>query len=117
MNRAKRYANVSSVAKELNAYYASIIFDEEQEQIKAQEEFYENEYYESLYGKSSRTGWLMENKGLSLIDAVKQVAEEERQWRKDTFEWLCDPKNFDSEIYSDIYKEYYGVRPHGIQFC
>lgn len=26
-------------------------------------------------------------------------------------EWLADPKNRDSEIYSDIYKDVYGVRP------
>lgn len=26
-------------------------------------------------------------------------------------EWLADPKNRGSEIYSDIYKDVYGVRP------
>ena len=26
-------------------------------------------------------------------------------------EWLADPANRDSEIYSDIYKDVYGVRP------
>ena len=25
--------------------------------------------------------------------------------------WLCDPANADSEEYSDIFKEVYGVRP------
>ena len=117
MNRAARFSKVSSVAKELNAYYAQIIFDEQQEREKAIDDFYENEYYESLYGESSRVGWLMEDKGLSLIEAVKQIAEEEKKWREETYEWLSDPKNYDSEIYSDIYKEYYGFRPHGIQFC
>ena len=30
---------------------------------------------------------------------------------REQMEWLADPKNRDSEIYSDIYKDVYGVRP------
>lgn len=112
MIRAARYSNVSSAAKELSAYYAAKIFDDEKEYQDSVDAFYEEEYYEMLYGESSRVGWLMANKSLSLMDAVKQANEEERQWRKETFEWLNDPKNRDSEIYSDVYKDLYGVRPH-----
>ena len=111
MTRAARYSNVSSVAQELNAYYASVIFDDQVAYEKAIDDFYEDEYYDSMFGKSSRVGWLMDNKGLSILDAVKQAAEEEKKWRKETYAWLCDPANKDSEIYSDVYKDYYGFRP------
>lgn len=30
---------------------------------------------------------------------------------REQMEWLADPANRDSEIYSDIYKDVYGVRP------
>ena len=44
-----------------------------------------------------------------------EAAEEERMKEEEIFaanrEWLADPANWDSEIYSDIYKDVYGVRP------
>lgn len=42
-----------------------------------------------------------------------QEAEEEAaaDLLREQREWLADPKNRDSEIYSDIYKDVYGVRP------
>lgn len=38
---------------------------------------------------------------------------EEIEWEEDTRRWLANPANWDSEIYSDVYKDLYGVRPHG----
>ena len=113
MKRAGRFADTTKVGKELNAYYTSLIYDSKYEYNKAVDDFYETEYYESLFGKSSRVGWLMQNKGMSLLAAVSQTIDEEKQWEKDAFEWLQDPENQKSENYSDIYKEYYGFRPHG----
>lgn len=42
-----------------------------------------------------------------------QEAEEEAaaDLLREQMEWLADPKNHGSEIYSDIYKDVYGVRP------
>lgn len=116
MKRAARFA-VGKVAKELNDYYASLIYDVEQEEQAAVDQFYEDELYELEFGKNSRIGWLQENEGLSLTEAVAKVREENLAWERETYEWLQDPKNWDSEIYSDVFKDYYGYRPRGYRPC
>lgn len=113
MNKAVRFSNASKLAKDLNAYYASVIFDAEYEQEKAMEDFWAEEEYDYEYGKYSRVALLQETEGKSLLEAVDQVAQEEAEWKASTYAWLQDPKNFDSELYSDIFKDYYGYRPHG----
>lgn len=44
-----------------------------------------------------------------------EAMEEERMMEEEllavNLEWLADPANRDSEIYSDIYKDVYGIRP------
>lgn len=48
-------------------------------------------------------------------DPMQEAAEEEAAMEDEilrrNMEWLEDPANHDSEIYSDIYKDVYGVRP------
>ena len=111
MTRAARYNNLTTVAKELNDYYVSAVTDDLRQEALALDEAYDELYYETIFGETSRVGWLIANKGLTLIEAVKCAAEEEKQWAESTFEWFCDPKNESFEIYSDIYKDYYGFRP------
>ena len=113
MNKAARFSTTSSALQELSAYYGAIIRDAQIEAERKLEEERENEWLEYNFGHNSRAKWLMENLGLSIIEAAKQVQEEEEQWERDTIAWLHDPANFDSEIYSDVYKDLYGVRPHG----
>jgi len=110
MVRANRY--VTSTALDVNAYLEQFHSDEVIERHLQEQAEQEALWLEDQYGENSRTHWLMENDGLSLIDACIQVDVEEANWRKETFAWLQDPKNQSSEIYSDVYKDYYGVRPH-----
>lgn len=47
---------------------------------------------------------------------------EEEQWRNsdayaESVAWLHDPANYDSEIYSDVFKDVYGFRPRGYRPC
>ena len=91
------------------AFVNQLILDDEIAYAMAVEQD-ERAYYED-YNISDRARWLMANKGMSLVDACEQVAIEEKKWAEETFDWLHDPKNFDSENYSDIYKDFYGVRP------
>ena len=46
-----------------------------------------------------------------VIEAAEAEAAREDEIRRQNLEWLVDPANQDSEIYSDIYKDVYGVRP------
>jgi hypothetical protein len=50
-----------------------------------------------------------------VIAPALEVMEEERAKEEELLaanrEWLANPANWDSEIYSDIYKDVYGVRP------
>lgn len=110
MQRAQRFDN--RLNDEYLAFANQMILDDEIIRLMAHDQA-EREYYEVEPVISDRVRWLMDNKDMSLVEAAEFVAEEDRQWERDTFQWLHDPKNFDSEIYSDIYKEYYGVRPHG----
>ena len=109
MQRAQRFDN--RLHDEYMAFANQLILDDEIAYALSQEQA-EREYFDEPV-VSDRVRWLMDNKDMSLVEAAEFVAEEDRQWAEDTFRWLHDPKNFDSEIYSDIYKEYYGVRPHG----
>lgn len=45
------------------------------------------------------------------IEAAEAEAALEDEILRQNLEWLADPANKDSEIYSDIYKDVYGVRP------
>jgi hypothetical protein len=45
------------------------------------------------------------------IEAAEAEAAMEDEILRQNREWLADPANRDSEIYSDIYKDVYGVRP------
>ena len=45
------------------------------------------------------------------IEAAEAKAALEDEILRQNREWLADPANWDSEIYSDIYKDVYGVRP------
>ena len=47
-----------------------------------------------------------------VIEATEEVAAQEDEILRQNMEWLRDPANWASEIYSDIYKDVYGVRPH-----
>ena len=46
-----------------------------------------------------------------VIEAAEAEAAMEDEILLQNLEWLADPANRDSEIYSDIYKDVYGVRP------
>lgn len=46
-----------------------------------------------------------------MIEAAEAEAAREDEILRQNLEWLADPANRDSEIYSDIYKDVYGVRP------
>lgn len=46
-----------------------------------------------------------------MIEAAEAEAVLEDEILRQNLEWLADPANKDSEIYSDIYKDVYGVRP------
>lgn len=46
-----------------------------------------------------------------MIEAAEAEAAQEDEILRQNLEWLADPANRDSEIYSDIYKDVYGVRP------
>lgn len=46
-----------------------------------------------------------------VIEAAEEEAAREDEILRENMEWLRDPANWDSEIYSDIYKDVYGVRP------
>ena len=46
-----------------------------------------------------------------VIEAAEAEAAMEDEILRQNLEWLADPANKDSEIYSDIYKDVYGVRP------
>lgn len=46
-----------------------------------------------------------------VIEAAEAEAAREDEILRQNREWLADPANWDSEIYSDIYKDVYGVRP------
>lgn len=45
------------------------------------------------------------------IEAAEADKAREEEILRQNREWLADPANKDSEIYSDIYKDVYGVRP------
>lgn len=45
------------------------------------------------------------------IEATEAEAAKEEEILRQNLEWLADPANKDSELYSDIYKDVYGVRP------
>lgn len=45
------------------------------------------------------------------IEAVEEERMKEEELLNANLEWLADPANRNSEIYSDIYKDVYGVRP------
>lgn len=45
------------------------------------------------------------------IEAAEAEAAREDEILRQNLEWLADPANHNSEIYSDIYKDVYGVRP------
>ena len=107
--RAIRFVDVKS--SDVDLYFHQVEMDATLENKLAEQVERENYFLELEFGKHSRTRWLMTNEGLSLIEACEKVREEEEAWRKDTFEWLNDPKNQESEIYSDVYKDFYGVRP------
>ena len=110
MQRAQRFDyNMNNLYL---AFVNQVILDDAIAYTMAREQE-EKAYYDVEPVVSDRVRWLMDNKGMSLVEAAEFQAEEDRKWEEDTFKWLHDPKNFDSEIYSDIYKEYYGVRPHG----
>jgi hypothetical protein len=47
-----------------------------------------------------------------VIEAEMEEEERENERIRKNREWLANPANHDSEIYSDIYKDVYGVRPH-----
>ena len=46
-----------------------------------------------------------------MVEAAEAEAALEDEILQQNREWLADPANRDSEIYSDIYKDVYGVRP------
>lgn len=46
-----------------------------------------------------------------MIEAAEAEAALEDEILQQNLEWLADPANRNSEIYSDIYKDVYGVRP------
>lgn len=46
-----------------------------------------------------------------VIEAAEVEAAREDEILRQNREWLADPANWDSEIYSDIYKDAHGVRP------
>ena len=46
-----------------------------------------------------------------VIEAAEAEAALEDEILHQNLEWLRDPANRDSEIYSDIYKDVFGVRP------
>ena len=46
-----------------------------------------------------------------VIEAAEAEVAREDEILRQNREWLADPANWDSEIYSDIYKDVYGVRP------
>ena len=117
MVHAMRYANDNTMTAR-NAYRAfceqnlAEAYQVKLAEEKAQREaFEEAQYLERYFGSSSRTRFLMEEKGMSLLDACRQAEAEERQWEEDTAAWLADPANRDSEIYSDVFKDLYGFRP------
>lgn len=99
MNRNSRVINSVSVNQELSA----IMFDQYLDSL-ASYDFDDCEI-------DSRIKYLTDVKGLSLVDACKQKQEELDKWERDTWEWLNNPDNYNSDIYSDVYKDYYGVRP------
>jgi hypothetical protein len=113
MNKAVRFSTNSAAIAELNAYYGAIVMDAQIEADRQEQLERENAWLEQYFGRSSRAKWLMENLGLSILEAARQVQAEEEKWEKETEAWLHDPANFDAEEYSDIYKDLYGVRPHG----
>jgi hypothetical protein len=45
------------------------------------------------------------------IEAMEEERAKEEELLNANLEWLANPANWDSEIYSDIYKDVYGVRP------
>lgn len=45
------------------------------------------------------------------LEAAEAKAAMEEEILRQNLEWLANPANWDSEIYSDIYKDVYGVRP------
>lgn len=46
-----------------------------------------------------------------VIEAAEAEKAMEEEILRQNLEWLADPANRNSEIYSDIYKDVYGVRP------
>lgn len=46
-----------------------------------------------------------------VIEATEVEAAKEEEILRQSLEWLADPANKNSELYSDIYKDVYGVRP------
>lgn len=46
-----------------------------------------------------------------VIEAAEAEKAMEDEILRQNLEWLADPANRNSEIYSDIYKDVYGVRP------
>lgn len=46
-----------------------------------------------------------------VIEAAEAEAAREDEILRQNLEWLADPANKNSELYSDIYKDVYGVRP------
>lgn len=46
-----------------------------------------------------------------VIEAAEAEKAMEEEILRQNLAWLADPANRDSEIYSDIYKDVYGVRP------
>lgn len=45
------------------------------------------------------------------IEAAEAEKAKEEEILQQNLQWLADPANRNSEIYSDIYKDVYGVRP------
>jgi len=113
--RAMRFAGNAMVA--VTEFINDTIQEELRVYQEALERYYEEERLIAQYEDWDRVKFLMERDGLSLLEACQAIDEEERKWREDTFAWLNDPANFDSEIYSDVYKGLYGVRPHGYRPC
>lgn len=111
MTRAARYISNTTPAQELAAYYVQVELDDQLEYEANVDAYYEEEEYDFEFGKYFRIGWLVDNEGLSLVEAAERASAEEKAWREETLAWLNDPANQDSEIYSDIYKDYYGFRP------
>ena len=118
MMKAVRFATVNTVAEAVADMLYTAAMEAQLENERILRELEEQEWAERYFGRNSRARWLMDNEGLSLVEAAYCVQAEEEQWEREGWELIhrmdadaAAGKEVDWSFYSDVYKDLTGVRP------